>query len=410
MSFRALLNNAFWSAFSHLLQRGSLMLCSIILARSLTTEGFASYSYFQMTVVMLSTYAAMGFGVAASRFFAEIGADEQSSVLPPVGLLVAISTFMSIAAFFAILMLPRALIDSGLPVPHWLIAIGVAVTVLGIVPGGGILGLEKYRQASLVSLFSAFAMLSFTTLASIQQEPTLGMLGIVLGLLIQIVGQYIVIFQTTGISVFASTCRWSLAEIHKILWFAGPMFLVSVLSGSIAWIVGRLIFAASGEIEFALYSIALQWFALGLFLPGMVSKVLLPRLVRIGESDFRQVVRRGTAMAVVPAVLFAFFGLLFAPWLIRLYGSQYSSFAYVIPAFLAVAALNAPINTIGNAIVAKNGQLHWLWFSCISFISLMACLIIAPATTTFWAIFAHGVAALTMLTVVLIHAKRKRLI
>ena len=70
---RVLAKNAFWALLCHVLSRGSLMLAAILLAREFETSSFAAYSYFQLTISMLATYAAMGLGVAASRFFAEAG-------------------------------------------------------------------------------------------------------------------------------------------------------------------------------------------------------------------------------------------------------------------------------------------------------------------------------------------------
>jgi hypothetical protein len=76
-----LATNAVWSLLSHLLSRGSLMVAAIILARALPTPAFAAYSYFQMTVSMLAAYAALGLGVTASRYFAEVGHEQPDA--PP---------------------------------------------------------------------------------------------------------------------------------------------------------------------------------------------------------------------------------------------------------------------------------------------------------------------------------------
>lgn len=192
MTARALATNAVWALASHVLHRGSLMLGAILLARSLPTGDFAAYSYFQMTVSMLSTYAAMGLGVTASRFFAEYG-HQRDGAAAPLGTLLALSFGLAAVAFLVILLLPGAWLDAGVSVPQWLIAVGVAAAVAGVVPDGGILGLEKYRQASLVSLLSALCMLGMTGVAAMRQSPLLGMWGIVASLAVQNLGQLIVI-------------------------------------------------------------------------------------------------------------------------------------------------------------------------------------------------------------------------
>ena len=94
MSARLLATNAVWSLVGHILHRGSLMLGAILLARSLATDSFAAYSYFQMTVSMLSTYAALGLGVTASLHFAELG-HENGGPPAPIGTLLAISLVLA---------------------------------------------------------------------------------------------------------------------------------------------------------------------------------------------------------------------------------------------------------------------------------------------------------------------------
>ena len=132
---KTLLTNAGWSAAAHLLERGSLVLVSIILSRMLATEGFAAYGYFQMTVSMLAAYAAMGLGVTASKFFAE--SDQQSGdAMPPLGTLWALSVLSGLLMALVVLLVPSSWFESGLNIPSWLLAVGVFVLSLGVIPGG----------------------------------------------------------------------------------------------------------------------------------------------------------------------------------------------------------------------------------------------------------------------------------
>lgn len=409
MSARTLAANAFWSLVGHVLHRGSLMLGAILLARNLATDGFAAYSYFQMTVSMLATYAALGLGVTASRYFAEFGHEGAGSPAP-VGTLLAGSLFLALAAFLLILLLPAGWLDAGMALPQWLIALGVAVTVVSIVPGGGILGLEKYRAASLVSLVSGLWMLALTGLAARQQSPLLGMWAIISSQLIQTLGQLLVIARCIGWQAIAASCRWSAQEVRRLAGFAGPMFIVSILAGSGTWIVGRMILADSGDREFAVYAIGLQWFALGSLLPGMVSRVVLPRLVRDRGQDNRRLVRTGLLMALLPAAVFVIFGYLVASWLISFYGDLYADYALVIPAFLCIAAFNAPINTIGNGIVAKDGQKQWLAMSITVFIFLIGSLALFPHATAWWSVASHMLSTAAMLGMVVIAGRKRGLI
>lgn len=408
MSSRILLANAFWAMVSHVLSRGSLMLCSIFLARCLTTEGFATFTYFQVTMVMLSTYFAMGLGVTASRFFAEYGALNGDEESPPLGLLILLSTLMSVASFVVVMLLPRSLLGTDFLISKWVLALGVAVSVVGVVSGGGILGLEKYRQASIVSFFSAIVMLVFTVIASKSQQPLLAIWAVILALLAQISGQLFIVVRTIGLRALMNTCRWSRSAIYKIYTFAGPMLLVSVLNGSAVWLAGRLILLGGGEHEFSLYAICLQWFSLALFLPSMISRVLLPRLVRVQNGEFGGVVLNGVVVSIFPAFIFLFGVSLFSPFISNMYGSEYVKLRHLLPLFLIVATLNSPINSIGNAIVAKGGQMSWLIMTAVSFCSLFSFVLFVPHVTAMWVGVAQIFSAFIMLALVVFHGFRKR--
>ena len=410
VSARLLATNAVWALVSHVLHRGSLMLGAIVLARNLAADGYAGYGYFQMTVNMLATYASLGLGVTASRYFAEFGHEKEGEPPAPVGTLLAMSLALALAAFLLILALPSGWLDAGVGVPQWLIALGVAVTLAGVVPGGGILGLEKYRQDSLVSLLSGVCMLTLTGFAALHQSPVLGMWAIVIGVLMQTCGQMLVITRTIGLRRIWGRCHWSAQEVRRLAGFAGPMFIVSILAGSGTWVVGRMILAGSGAHEFAAYTIGLQWFALGSLLPGMVSRVVLPRLVRERGQDNRQLVRAGMLMAITPALLFAILGYLLSPWLMSFYGGLYTDYALLIPVFLLISAFNAPINTIGNAIVAKDGQKQWLTLSVVAFVVLTGSLLIFPRATAWWSAASHMLSITVMLIMVIMVGRKKGLI
>ena len=396
MTARALATNAVWALASHVLHRGSLMLGAILLARSLPTGDFAAYSYFQMTVSMLSTYAAMGLGVTASRFFAEYG-HQRDGAAAPLGTLLALSFGLAALAFFAILLLPGVWLDAGVSVPQWLIALGVAAAVAGVVPEGGILGLEKYRQASLVSLLSAVCMLGMTGVAAMRQSPLLGMWGIVASLAVQNLGQLIVIVRTVGWQAIAGSFGWSAQILRKLASFAGPMFLVSILAGSGTWIVGRMILASTGALEFSAYSIGLQWFALGSLLPCMVARVMLPRLVRNRGRDSRRIMKLSVLISIAPAFVLAVVGFLISPWLIAIYGQSYRDYSQIIPAFLVISTFSAPINSIGNGILANDGQLQWLGVTAASLSILILSFATFPTQSSWFAAASHMLSTTTML-------------
>jgi O-antigen/teichoic acid export membrane protein len=395
-SLAFLATNTFWSLVSHVFARGTLVISAMILARSLDTVGFAAYSYFQLTISMLTTCTAMGMGVTASRYFAEFAGRKDGGSPPPLATLWLLSVFMAFIAGCIVFILPASIISPDLAVPRWLMAFGVVVLSLNIVPAGGVLGLERYRSAAIISALSSITTLAIVFNAATVNSPVVGMMAIVAGGCIMFFGQSVLIFREVGLSVLRRTV--SIKKLGSILGFASPMFAVSILTAAGSWLVGRIILSGSdGEYSFSLYVIGMQWFSLAMLLPGIFSRVIFPVLVRLSVAEDSQSENKGVmllrktslisvAIALVMTLLVAFC----SPIIVGFYGPNFSSASTVLVMFSAIAILSAPANIIGNALVAKDNQRLWLFFTLVTS-SLLVTLCYATVDLGVWA----GVIALT---------------
>ncbi|MGJ7546067.1 oligosaccharide flippase family protein [Variovorax sp. LT1R16] len=374
MTTAVLARSAFWTLLSHLLSRGAVMAAAIVLARSLNANDFAAYSYFQLSVSVLSAYASLGLGVAASRFFAEIEVSERDE-FPPVLTLWTLSIFLAVAVFFVILLLPSSLLSSNLAIPKWMFAIGVMVYVLQIVPSGAILGLEKYKDAAKISAMSGVFVLSGVLIASSESSPWIAIAALIGGAAVQFLGESVIVFRSVPRNVWRFIRVRFLPDLRAILKLAGPMLGVSLLAASGTWILGRfLLSGGNGTAEFSMYSIGLQWFSLVLLLPGMVSRVILPRIVRASTSPgggVQKLTRQAAGLAALTAGGIALVGILLSSYIAKLYGPLYAERYGVLAAFLIAGALSSVVNTIGNAIVGRNGQKVWLFLTAVWLISIV---------------------------------------
>lgn len=348
------------------------MLSAIILARSLSHADFAAYSYFQMTSTLIASCAVMGLGVTASRFFAELGGGGDND--PPIGALWCVSILLSFAAFGAVYLIPNGWLTTGLDISQPLISLCVFILVLGVVPSGAILGLEKYRQATVVSMISGTIALSLSGVAAWAGNPKISMVGIVVAGAVQAFGESFVVIKVLGFGRIKKKLNFNLSDLEIVFNFAGPMVVVSLMSISGFWLLGRMILNGdNGSHSFSLYAIGLQWFSLAMFLPGIISRVILPRLVRskIDEVDSRRFVSHACILAVGISLLIMVMGLFSGAALSGIYGSSYSFDRWFIAAYLIAAMVGAPVNVLGNAIIANNGQKIWFLLTVIWFVVLI---------------------------------------
>jgi O-antigen/teichoic acid export membrane protein len=412
---RILATNASWSLLNHLLSRGSFMVAAVILARALEPGEFALYSYFQLTVSMLAAYAAMGLGVTASRFFAELGHQGPKQDEAPIGTLWFLSLIAALMAAFVMLVLPDHVVKAGLDIPRSFMVIGVLLLVLNVVPGGAILGLERYRIATLISALSGMTAILGAYVAASKGEPSLAILGMIGAFLVQALGHTAIVIWLIGSGHLISTLRLDRRNITRVFSMAAPMLMVTLMAASGTWILGRIILAQpDGEHAFAYYSIGLQWFALALLLPGMLARVALPILVRSAATMEHQkallVARQTALLAMATGISMAIFATLFGPWLISIYGENYSAGRWFISAFMLAGVILAPVNVMGNAIIAYDGQWQWLIVTVVWFVSLGAIGIFTNGLGYWTGAISLTGAALVMALSAGLFAKSRRLI
>ena len=278
------------------------------------------------------------------------------------GALSSLSFLASVLAALLALALPQAWIAAGLEFPRWLFAVAVALAALEVVPINAVVGLERYRALILLSCIYGATVTLSAWVATVRGDPVLAMFGLALGSLTHVVGGYFVIWCHVGWRRMTEGMRPSLADLRSVVRVAGPMFMTTLMVVSGNWLVGRIMLGgADGERVFALYALGRQWYGLGLLIPARLSRVLLPRLVRLmgggGRRDARALVRHSIVIGGVVAVAIALVVVPLGPWLISLYGHRYASGAtWLITAFISVAIITVPARALTNPIVADDGQ------------------------------------------------------
>lgn len=379
-----IVSQIFWVTAGRLLSRGGLLATSIILARNLDVEVFAAYSFFLLTVNMLATYSAMGLGVTANRYF--VGADNMDQAKSRViAAMVSVSTIFSLLPALGLLLLPMNWLADNLPLPAWALALGVLVFALEVVPQNALNGLEKYRQDALLSILSGGFVVGMAFYAATIQSLTLTLVGLIVGSLIRVVGCWAIVIRVIGWQNLRKGFPFARSDLFHVFGFSLPMFLISLVASTGPWAVGRVILSgSSGEYALAVYSIGLQWFALGMFLPGSVSRVSVPRLVRsIDRPSIDDPVKKhlllGLKLSLATSGLLVVFGVLFGRQIMALYGRMYEDEILLLSVFLVIAMLAATSQMLGNLIVFSNHQWTWLKINLVFLLAMIGVAVMAMA-------------------------------
>ena len=170
----------------------------------------------------------------------------------------------------------------------------------------------------------------------------------------------------------------------SILWiFALPGFLTAILITFMQW-YGRIILSQQegGYFELGLFSAADQWRTLILFLPAVVSKVMLPILSDThgnNRDEFKSVIALQFQVVLAIAMPLTIATITFAQFLAAIFGKQYMDIDSIIPLLMATAFFFS-LNQAGQIIFDGSGK-RWLSLAIYSgwaVVFFICCILLIP--------------------------------
>lgn len=363
--FRRMSADFVFAALSQVLGRGSLILASILVANFMSAESFSTFTYFNLTVAMIATFSTLGLGVAASRIFAESTVkldDDKRREARSVLMLAFVSSLIAVCILHA---LPDrwlvADVDLSRPVLYAsVVAITLNTVLQGALSGRGDFGFMALGAGAglIVLLFGVGAAVHFESIA-------LAIWAVLASMILQIAAFSLRLRPLLANGNSVSGRLPDLRAAVGVLGVAGPMFLTSLVVGTVFWVLGRaLLVGESGVTEFAKYAVGLQWFSFILLIPSITTRVFFPQIVRASQQESAD--RRGLVLAnaganfLVAAVLGALV-MVFGNILLALYGNDAVTDGTVLRLFVLAAIVASPVNGLGNAIIARDpGPRRWL--------------------------------------------------
>lgn len=338
----------------------------MILAGQISRDDFAAYAFFVMTINLFATYATLGIGVSASQYFAiaRKGGKQKYGIKA----VLQIYIIFTIISLLLLTIIPQELISGRTDLPRSLLIIGVVSFALDAVPGGAAMGLERYRSLAWIALlYLCVALLGIATAA--YYNSYLAAIWVWIGAAtIRALGSVLVIYRQRALWSGAPSNANGAGKFSAVT-FIGPLAIVSISSGTGLWLGGWLhLNIASDPNQYPQYAIGLQWFALGLFIPQLVSQTIIPRLagqqIQTTNED-KLYLRRAIKLSFTAALIMCSCGAAASFLIAPIYGEIFDDQWFIIAAFGLAAVPYAIINTIGNALVAKGDQWAWLGTSLV---------------------------------------------
>jgi O-antigen/teichoic acid export membrane protein len=360
----------FWSVIGAVISRGLMLAASIFVARMLGKTGFGELGMIQSTVGMFGVFAGFGLGLTATKHVAEFRRSDPDRAGRIIGLsgLFAMATggLMALGLFIFAPWLAEHTINA----PHLagVLRIGALILFISALNGaqtGALSGFEAFKTIAHVNLFVgliSFPILVFGTWFG-------GLTGAVWALAINLCFNWLF----NHIALRKEARRYGLPFTFRncgrelpVLWrFSLPAVLSGAMVGPVNWACSALLVnRPDGYGEMGVYSAANQWFAMLMFLPGMLGGVVLPVFSeQLGQNDTKRSAKtlifaiKMNALFVLPVALLASIA---SPYIMNLYGAGFSNGWPTLVVVLLTAGLLSVQTPVGQ-IMAASGKM-WIGF------------------------------------------------
>ncbi len=353
------------------ISRGLMLCATVLVARMLGKTGFGELGMIQSTVGMFGVFAGFGLGLTATKHVAEFRSSDPARAGRIIGLsgLFAMVTGGLMAS--GLFIFAPWLAEHTINAPHLsgVLRVGALILLINALNGaqtGALSGFEAFKTIAYVNLF--IGLISFPILVCGAYFG--GLTGAVWALALNLGFNWLLNHLALRKESRRHNVPFTLRDCGRelsVLWsFSLPAALSGTLVAPVNWACAALLVKRpDGYGEMGIFSAANQWFAMVLFLPGLLGGVVLPVLSeRLGQKEIKHSMKilsygiKMNALLVLPLVLLASIA---SPYIMNLYGEGFSDGWPTLVVVLLTAGLIAVQMPVGQ-IIAASGKM-WIGFA-----------------------------------------------
>lgn len=371
---------AFWVLLGTVASRGLTLLAGVIIARVLGKTGFGELAMLQSTVAMLGAVAGFGLGLTATKHVAEFrGSDPQRA-----GRVLALSGLVSLVTggvmAIALLLLAPILAEQALGAPQLAggLRIGAIVLFLTAISGaqaGALSGFEAFRTSAKINLSVGLASIPMLVIGVVLDGISGVMWASAVNLAFNWGLNHIALRKEARRHGVPVTWRGGWGE-RAILWnFSLPMSVSALILGPLNWCTNALLAHQPGGYgELGIYSVAIQWRAAVLFIPGILGQVCFPLLVQSGTGaphKYRTMYKASIGVTAGAALVTMAPLIVLGHFIVQIYGPAFTHGSDVFRVMMFSAVFLAVNAAMGDAIIGRGRVWFVFIFNVISSLTLV---------------------------------------
>jgi O-antigen/teichoic acid export membrane protein len=353
-----LVMDSFWSLFGNVLSKGLALAAGIVVARLLGKDIFGSYGIVKTTLLSLAVFSSFGLGYTTTKLLAETNDKRLQSAIVRVAYRISLC-FGALLAFLLALsaewLAVQILNAPNLILPMRVLSFLVVSNAVIATQVGIFSGLGKFKDLAKINAFMGFITFfsSFTLAFFYGFEGALAALA--LSQLVNLIFNFIKIKKL--LSSVNSGIEHHLSK--SLLKFSLPIALQEGVYLVSTWFVAYFVILFADFGEFGMYTAAMQWNAVVLFVPGILRNVILSHLSYQNRNlhKHNEILNITLKLNLVATLVPSLLVWLFSTFLSSLYGESFTGLGNLISLAVMTSVLISLSNVYTQAYMSKG--LNW---------------------------------------------------
>lgn len=359
-----LANDSFWALVGNVSSRGLGLLAAIVVARFLGKEIYGEYGMIRNTLISIAIFSTFGLGYTATKFVAEYkntNAEKLKMFCKYANwITLAVSGLMAVLLFCFSGFVSNTILEAPhLDVPLKFVAAWIVFNALTTTQIGVLSGLGEFKKMARINTIVGLVTFCLSVVLTYFMDLNGALLALLLSQLLNWYLNHILVKKYIPDDLARVEDK---KTIKEILIFSLPIALQEALYSATSWGSYFILIKLTDYGQLGLYSAAMQWSAVILFIPGILRNVILSHMSEVSEdttkhhSILKQMLWINSICTVVPFLVI----LLFSNLIESFYGKTFDGLKHVLNITVFTTIFVSLSNVYVQAYMSKNK--NWLMF------------------------------------------------
>ena len=364
-----LFKDSFWSLLGNVVGRGLSLVAGIAIARFLGKDIYGEYGIIRNTILTIGVFSTFGLGYTATKYIAEFRQTAKDKI--PLFLKYAnkitllFSGAMAVLLFaFADVVAAQWLEAAHLATPLRILSVLIVFNAITTTQIGILSGFGRFKEIAKINTWVGVLTFLLSVVLTYSFALNGALIALLLVQILNCVFNYTVVKKCIPASLQAIEDNTLQKEIIR---FSTPIALREAVYSITSWMLGLFIIRFSSFGELGLYTAAMQWNAIVLFIPGVLKNVVLTHLSKNSsdnvehKSVLKQVLLITSISVLIPIALV----FLFSGFIESMYGKTFSKLGGLISIAVFTTFFSATSGVYVNSFISLNKNWIMLYSSII---------------------------------------------